>query len=76
MFFSRVDIAEKAYMRTTKRKTTVWRPHEENFGKTRDILAITIDQNKVLGNYCWPTGFWADLNYNVDIPMILNKNNK
>jgi len=43
MFFSRVDIAEKAYMRTTKRKTTVWIPHEENFGKTRDILAITID---------------------------------
>lgn len=76
MFFSRVDIEEKKYMRKNKRKTTVWRPHEEHHGKTKDILSLTMDQNKVLGNYCWPQGFWADLNYNVDIPMILNKNNK
>ena len=54
MFFSRVDIEEKKYMRKNKRKTTVWRPHEEHHGKTKDILSLTMDQNKVLGNYCWP----------------------
>lgn len=33
MFFSRVDNEEKKFMRKNKRKTTVWRPHEEHHGK-------------------------------------------
>ena len=30
-------------MRLKKEKTQVWRPHEENFGKQKDILAFTMD---------------------------------
>ena len=44
MFFSRVDIAEKKEMRAKKTKYSVWRPHEENFGMQKDILALNMDQ--------------------------------
>lgn len=43
MFFSRVDIAEKIEMRSRKRKYTVWRPHEKNFGAQKDILSLNMD---------------------------------
>jgi hypothetical protein len=43
MFFSRVDIAEKVHLRALKRKSMVWRPNEENFGKQQDVLAFVID---------------------------------
>jgi len=74
MFFSRVDIAEKIEMRAQKKKTEVWRPHEENFGDQKDILAFNSDQGAVLGSYCWPAGFWADTSYLIDVPIILNRN--
>jgi hypothetical protein len=73
MFFSRVDIAEKLEMRAKKGKYAVWRPHEENFGQQKDILALNMDQGGVLGSYCWPAGFWADQSYKVDAPFVLNK---
>lgn len=46
----------------------------ENWGKSKDVLAHSIDQGGALG-YCWPSGFWADYNYWVDTPMILNPKN-
>ena len=33
LFFSRVDIHEKEWLRKNKKKTMVWRPNQENFGK-------------------------------------------
>ena len=75
MFFSRVDISEKKEMRKKHVTQQIWRPHEENFGKQKDILAMTIDQGATLGAYCWPAGFWADTNYMVDAPIVLNKAN-
>ena len=75
MLFSRVDIAEKEHMRNMHSRTQVWRPHEENLGRRKDILSITMDQqkNNSLGAYCWPAGFWADTNYLFDVPIVLNK---
>jgi hypothetical protein len=75
--FSRVTLEEKQHMRTKKSRTSVWRAHEENFGKQKDILSITMDQqkNSTLGSYCWPGGFWVDTNYLFDVPLVLNKNN-
>lgn len=75
MYYSRVDINEKQHMRNTKKRTQVFRPHQENFGKQKDILGITLDQqrNHTLGNYCWPTGFWADANYLHNTPLVLKK---
>jgi len=61
-------------MRSQKKKTQVWRPHEENFGSQKDILALNSDQGGILGSYCWPAGFWADTSYMIDTPIILNKN--
>mmetsp|Transcript_32820 Transcript_32820/g.50127 ORF Transcript_32820/g.50127 Transcript_32820/m.50127 type:complete len:226 (+) Transcript_32820:1364-2041(+) len=75
LFFSRMDISEKKELRKKHQKQQVWRPHEENFGKQKDILSVVIDQGGVLGSYCWPAGFWADTNYMIDAPMVLNKNN-
>jgi hypothetical protein len=76
MMYSRVDSLEKKHMRETKSRTQVWRPHENNLGKRNDILGITMDQqkNKTLGAYCWPTGFWADTNYLMDAPIVLERN--
>jgi hypothetical protein len=53
----------------------VWRTGEQNFGRRKDVLAVTLDQqrNSSLGGYCWPEGFWADTNYLVDVPMVLDK---
>lgn len=73
MFFSRVDIAEKKEMRANKAKNQVWRPHEENFGNQKEILALNMDQGGTLGSYCWPAGFWVDASYKVDAPVVLNK---
>lgn len=74
MMFSRMDIEEKYYVRNHTRQFSVWRPHEENFGKQKDILSLVIDQGATLGAYCWPAGFWADMNYEIDAPIIMNKN--
>lgn len=74
MMFSRMDIEEKYYVRNKTRQFSVWRPHEENFGKQKDILSLVIDQGATLGSYCWPAGFWADTNYMIDTPLIMNKN--
>ena len=56
MVYSRVDLEEKKQMRTKKARSQVWRPHEENFGKRKEILGVTLDQqrNSSLGSYCWP----------------------
>jgi hypothetical protein len=43
MMFSRMDIEEKYYVRNHTRQFSVWRPHEENFGKQKDILSLVID---------------------------------
>ena len=43
LMFSRVTQEEKQHMRNMKSRTSVWRPHEENFGKQKDILSITMD---------------------------------
>jgi hypothetical protein len=77
MIYSRIDHLEKKEMAKKKTRTQVWRPHEENMGKRGDILGITIgqDKNDSLGHYCWPTGFWADTNYPLDVPIILDKSN-
>ena len=73
MFFSRVDLQEKIQMRAQKKKYAVWRPHEENFGQQKDILALTMDQGSHLGSYFWPAGFWVDTSYKVDAPFSINK---
>lgn len=73
MMFSRMDIEEKYYVRNKTRQLSVWRPHEENFGKQKDILSLVIDQGATLGSYCWPAGFWADTNYMIDTPLNMNK---
>lgn len=44
MIFARVDLMEKRQMRQKKSRSQVWRPHEENFGKRKDILSVTLDQ--------------------------------
>lgn len=77
MIFARVDLMEKRQMRQKKSRSQVWRPHEENFGKRKDILSVTLDQqrNSSLGSYCWPQGFWADTNYLLDVPLILKEDN-
>ena len=56
MYFSKVNLAERKEMRTNKTRTQVWRPHEENLGKRKDILSVTLDsqKNNTLGSYCWP----------------------
>ena len=29
-----------------------------------------------MNSYCWPAGFFADVNYMIDVPIILNKQHK
>lgn len=42
----------------------MWRPHEANFGKQKQILSVTMDSLfEDRGNYCWPKGFWLDYNF-------------
>jgi len=76
LYYSKVNLAERKQMRTNRTRTQVWRPHEENLGKRKDILSVTLDsqKNNSLGSYCWPQGFWVDQNYLQDVPMILKKN--
>jgi hypothetical protein len=78
MIYARVDLMEKRQMRQKKTRTQVWRPHEENLGKRKEILGVTLDQqrNSSLGAYCWPQGFWADTNYLLDVPVILDETKK
>lgn len=75
LIFSSVATEEKQAMRKGKQHTQVWRTGEQNFGRRKDVLAVTLDQqrNSSLGSYCWPEGFWADTNYLVDVPMVLDK---
>lgn len=52
----------------------IWRTAAKNFGKRKDVMAVTLDQGKnSLNSYCWPKGFWADTNYLIDSPITLNK---
>lgn len=48
----------------------VWRASERNFGKRKDVLSVTLDNEF---GYCWPQGFWADANYLVDTPINLKR---
>lgn len=75
LIFSSASSAEKETMRTKKSHTQVWRSGSKNFGARKEVLAVTLDQGKdSLNSYCWPKGFWADSNYMIDVPMVLNKN--
>ena len=53
----------------------MWRPHESNFGNKKDILAVTMDAKgtTVSGTYCWPQGFWVDLNNVEGAPLVVNR---
>lgn len=44
MYYSRVPLAEKEQMRENKTRTQVWRAHEENLGKRKEVLGLTLDQ--------------------------------
>ena len=61
-------------MKKDKKRTEVWRPHESNFGAQKDVLSLNTDSGSLVGSYCWPAGFWADSQYQVDFPMLLNQN--
>ena len=61
MFFARVDAEEKKQTFDSKSKVKVWRPSEQNFGSQKDILTILMAQEQ--GQYCWPSGFAFDRNY-------------
>jgi hypothetical protein len=76
LYYSKVNLAERKEMRKNKTRTQVWRPHEENLGKRKDVLSVTLDsqKNSSLAAGCWPQGFWVDQNYLQDVPMILKKN--
>lgn len=61
-------------MRKEGTHTQIWRTSAKNFGKRKDVLAVTLDQGQnALNSYCWPKGFWADTNYLIDSPITLNK---
>lgn len=61
-------------MRKKQSHTQIWRTSSKNFGQRKDVLAVTLDQgNKTQNQYCWPQGFWADENYLIDSPLVLNK---
>lgn len=73
LIFSSVSQAEKEKMRNKGSHTQIWRTSSKNFGKRKDILAVTLDQGEsALNSYCWPRGFWADTNYLIDSPINLN----
>jgi hypothetical protein len=63
-------------MRTIRSRVHVWRPHEENFGKKKQILTSLIHQNSNSSKkaYCFANGFYIDVNYMMDAPMRLDKN--
>lgn len=74
LIFSSVSQAEKEKMRDKGTHTQIWRTAAKNFGNRKDVLAVTLDQGKnSLNSYCWPKGFWADTNYLIDSPIVLNK---
>ena len=74
LIFSSVSPAEKEKMRKEGTHTQIWRTSAKNFGKRKDVLAVTLDQGQnALNSYCWPKGFWADTNYLIDSPITLNK---
>lgn len=61
-------------MRKEGTHAQIWRTSAKNFGKRKDVLAVTLDQGQnALNSYCWPKGFWADTNYLIDSPITLNK---
>jgi hypothetical protein len=75
LIFSSVSQAEKEMMRSKGKHMQIWRTGAKNFGKRKDVLAVTLDQGQnALNSYCWPKGFWADTNYLIDSPITLNKN--
>ena len=43
----------------------VWRTSPQNFGQQKDIMSLVMTQEQ--GQYCWPTGFGFDNNYNEKI---------
>jgi hypothetical protein len=46
----------------------LWRPFDKQFGKQKQILAITTPKD-----YSYPDGFKVDERYDDDQPMIVNK---
>lgn len=75
LIFSSVSPAEKELMRKKGKHLQIWRTAAKNFGKRKDVLAVTLDQGQsALNSYCWPKGFWADTNYMIDQHIALNKN--
>ena len=42
MFFSRIDLQEKAKLAQENHKQQIWRPDEDNFGDQKDILSLVI----------------------------------
>lgn len=62
-------------MRKNKSRVQVWRAHEENHGKSKDILTTLVHQNgnSSVGAYCFAQGFYVDVNYLQDAPLVLDK---
>jgi hypothetical protein len=44
--YSKADGGQLQNMRANKTRTVVWRPHEENWGKDKQILSSLIHQNQ------------------------------
>jgi hypothetical protein len=74
--FSKADGAQLQHMRNNKTRVQVWRPSEENFGRQKQILSSLIHQNQNVSKkaYCFAQGFFVDVNYMMDAPLITNKN--
>jgi hypothetical protein len=74
--FSKADGAQLEHMRNNKSRVQVWRPAEENFGRQKQILSSLIHQNQNVSKkaYCFAQGFFVDVNYMMDAPLITNKN--
>ena len=53
----------------------MWRAHEENHGKKKEILTTLVHQNgnSSVGAYCFAHGFYVDVNYLLDAPLVVNK---
>lgn len=74
--YSKADSVQIESMRENKTRVQVWRPFEENLGRTKQILTSLIHQNRNTSKkaYCFANGFFVDVNYMMDAPLITNKN--
>jgi len=74
--YSKADSGQLNNMRDNKTRVQVWRPFEENFGRSKQVLSSLIHQNQNMSKkaYCFAQGFFVDVNYMMDAPLITDKN--